>query len=212
MNAPDQAVVKNSVNTAGLLRPAMESIHLLALGVWAGLLLMVGATAAVTFPKLAALDVRIPGFEGYDAEHHRIAAGQVMNLAFTVSDWLGLACLLVATGCFGVVLRLRRKQRGVVGPALVLRIVALVAVAILSLFSTFAFRPSLNASFENLWAAAEAGENERAIEIRDKLAPRHAKASFLLTTQLALVLIAGLAGGFDAASQAEIKPSGVRKR
>ena len=36
-----------------------------------------------------------------------------------------------------------------------------------------------------------------AAEIRDRLAPQHAKASFLLATQFTLVLVAGLSSGFD---------------
>lgn len=175
-----------------------ESVHLVALGVWAGVLLMVGATAAVTFPKLAALDVRVPGFEGYDAEQHRIAAGQVMNLAFAVADWIGIACLVVAVVTILLVSLPGGAWRHRIGPALVLRMAALAFVLVLTLFQTFAFRPSLNRSFEQLWVAAEAGENQRATEIRDKLAPQHAKASFLLTSQLGLVLIAGIAGGIDA--------------
>jgi hypothetical protein len=175
-----------------------ESIHLLALGLWAGVLLMVGATAAVTFPKLAELDVRVPGFEGYDAEHHRIAAGQVMNLAFAVADWIGMACLVVAVVTILILTVPRGVWRHRIGPALVLRVAALAFVLVLTLFQTFAFRPSLNRSFERLWTAAEVGDNQQATEIRDRLAPQHAKASFLLTSQLGLVLIAGIAGGIDA--------------
>lgn len=175
-----------------------ESVHLLALGLWAGVLLMVGATAAVTFPKLADLDVRLPGFEGYEAEQHRIAAGQLMNLAFAVADWIGIACLVLAVATILMVTVPKGVWRHRMGPALVLRMAALAFVLILTLFQTFAFRPSLNNSFEQLWIAAEAGENQRAAEIRDKLAPQHAKASFLLTSQFGLVLIAGIAGGIDA--------------
>jgi len=175
-----------------------ESVHLLALGLWAGVLLMVGAAAAVSFPKMADLDVRIPGFEGYEAEQHRIAAGQVMNLAFAVADWIGLLCLVLAVITILMVTLPRGIWRHRIGPALVLRTAALAFVLVLTLFQTFAFRPSLNRSFERLWIAAEAGDNQQAAQIREQIAPQHAKASFLLTSQLGLILIAGIAGGIDA--------------
>lgn len=178
------------------LSAGLDGVYMLALGVWAGALLMVGATAAITFPRMAQLDPRLPGFESFEGEHHRIAAGQVMNLAFTVSDWVGLVAMAVAAACLGAVFVFRRRSSDL-GPALVVRSVAMGLLVVLTLFSTLAFRPSLNRSFEQLWTAAAAGENERADEIRERLAPRHAKASFLLTTQFALVLAAGAAGAFD---------------
>ncbi len=181
-----------------LVDRALQSVHLLSLGIWAGVLLMVGVTAAVTFPRMAELDVRIPAYEQYDGEHHRIAAGQVMNTAFTVSDWIGMACMLLAAGTLIWIARQRVRARSGIGPAFVLRCAALFCVVVLTLFQTFAFRPSLNNSFRDLWTAAEAGENARAEEIRTRIAPQHAKASFLLTSQFVLVLLAGVAGGLDA--------------
>jgi len=122
-----------------------------------------------------------------------------MNTAFAVSDWIGMACMVlaVATLLF-VILIPKGVWRERLGPALVLRCAALACVVVLTLFQTFAFRPSLNNSFRDLWAAAEIGDNLRAKEIRTKLAPQHAKASFLLTSQFGLVLLAGVAGGIDA--------------
>lgn len=188
-----------------LLNRVLESVHLVSLGLWAGVLLMVGATAAVTFPKLAELDVQIPAYEGYDGEHHRIAAGRVMNTAFAVSDWIGMGCMVLAVvTLLFVVLIPKGIWRERLGPALVLRSAALACVVVLTLFQTFAFRPSLNNSFRDLWAAAETGDNSRAEEVRTKLAPQHAKASFLLTSQFGLVLLAGIAGGIDATGRARL--------
>lgn len=181
-------------------RGVCESIHLNALGIWAGVLLMVGAVAAVTFPMMADLDVRIPAYEQYDAEHHRIAAGQVMNRAFAVADWVGLGCLLIAAVTLALVLLHGRSRTRRVSPGLVIRVAALACVAILTLFQSFVFRPSLNSSFERLWEAARTGDNAQAAETRKRLAPMHAKASFMLASQFSLVLIAGLAGGYDASS------------
>ncbi len=184
----------------GLIRAACESVNGLVLGLWAGVILMVGVTAAVTFPLMAELDVRIPAYESYDAGQHRIAAGQVLNQAFAISDWLGLIGLLICAGCLAGLWFAGPRAFRAMRAALVLRLVSFGALAVLTLFQTFAFRPGLNRSFENLWQAAEAGQNEQAQQIRDALAPQHAKASFMLTTQFALVLIAGLTAGFDASS------------
>lgn len=178
-----------------------EAGSTLSLGLWAGVLLMVGVTAAVSFPLMADLDVRIPGYESFDGEHHRIAAGQVLNRAFLISDWIGLLCLAVAIVCIGVLWGMSKPDFRRARPGLVLRLASLGVLAIITIFQTAAFRPSLNSKFEQLWGAAQRGENERAAEIRDRLAPQHAKASFLLATQFTLVLVAGLSGGFDGATR-----------
>lgn len=188
-----------------IFRAACETVNGLTLGLWAGVILMVGVTAAVTFPLMADLDVRVPGYEAYDGEQHRIAAGQVLNQAFAVSDWLGIAALLLCSGCIAGLWFVGPPAFRRMRAALVLRLTAFGALAVLTLFQTFAFRPGLNRSFEELWQAAKSGENQKAQQIRDALAPQHAKASFMLTTQLTLVLIAGLAAGFDAASASGTK-------
>ncbi|MFI4855069.1 MAG: hypothetical protein ACIAQF_08855 [Phycisphaerales bacterium JB065] len=190
----------SGANSRQLLRASCEAVNGLALGLWAGVILMVGVTAAVTFPLMADLDVRVPGYEAYDGAQHRIAAGQVLNQAFAVSDWLGIAALLICIGCIAGLWFAGPPAFRTMRAGLVLRLTSFGALAVLTLFQTFAFRPSLNRSFEELWQAAEAGENQRAEQVRDALAPQHAKASFMLTTQLTLVLIAGLSAGFDAAS------------
>lgn len=182
------------------LRGLCEAVHGVAIGVWGGVLLMVGVTAAVTFPMMADLDVQVPRYSGFEGEHHRLAAGQVMNKAFAISDWLGLGCLLIAAGCLSAMWGANRSGFRRMRVGLVLRLASIGVLAVLTLFQTLAFRPHLNNAFDELWIAAEAGENERAEQIRQSLAPRHAKASFLLTTQFALVLVVGLAAGYDAAT------------
>ncbi len=174
-----------------------EAGSALALGLWAGVLLMVGVTAAVTFPLMADLDVQIPRYEAFDGEHHRIAAGQVLNRAFLISDWIGVGCLAIAVLCLALLWIVGKPAFRRVRPGLVLRLASLGVLSLITVFQTAAFRPSLNSKFEQLWGAAQRGENERAAEIRDRLAPQHAKASFLLATQFTLVLVAGLSSGFD---------------
>lgn len=178
-----------------------ESGSVIALGLWAGVLLMVGVTAAVTFPLIADLDVQIPQYEAFDGEHHRIAAGQVLNRAFLISDWIGVVCLAAAIVCIGVLWGMSGPGFRRARPGLVLRLASLGVLAIITIFQTAAFRPSLNAKFEQLWGAAQRGENDRADEIRARLAPQHAKASFLLATQFTLVLVAGVSSGFDGATR-----------
>ena len=194
---PDSEVTSNRRTIQGLA----EGVSTLAFGLWAGVLLMVGVTAAVSFPLLADLDVRIPSYESFDGEHHRLAAGQVLNRAFLISDWIGLGCLLIALVCVGVLWFSGKPTFRRARPGLVLRLAALGVLTLITVFQTAVFRPSLNSKFEQLWGAAQRGENDRAAEIRDQLAPQHAKASFLLATQFTLVLAAGLIGGFDGATR-----------
>jgi small-conductance mechanosensitive channel len=164
-------------------RSILDALHRGTLGLWMGVLLMVGTTAAIAFPTMKSLDPHLPAYARYDGDHWAIAAGAIMNRAFLVSEW--------ATAAFGAVammtLGFARRRRGRVW---FIRLLALTVALGLSIWILAGQRPAMSHHLESFWSAAAAGDNAMAAEHKAAFDRMHPVASNLLITQLVL---AGLA-------------------
>lgn len=77
-------------------RIRLHTIITAALAVWLSSVVASGFAAAITFPTLKELQVRIPAYEGFDGEHWRIAGGKIGWAVFTASDFVQPAMALIA--------------------------------------------------------------------------------------------------------------------
>ena len=185
-----------------IARAICETIHLGALGLWAGAVLMTGVTAALVFPTMKGLDPSLPGFEAYTGDHWAVAAGSVMNRAFLAADWIGLVCGLVATATLVIVI-VGVRVRGV-RPATVLRWVVLGAAIVVSVYTLAVLRPAMQRELVAHWDTARAGENAAAARHMARFNAMHPRASFILMAQLVLVASALGAGGYVALTEREV--------
>ncbi|MCA9292464.1 MAG: hypothetical protein KDA20_01475 [Phycisphaerales bacterium] len=169
-----------------------EAIHAMALGLWGGALIASGIVAAIIFPMMRDANVQLPAFANYPDPHWPIAAGQVMNRAFLIVDGLGVAALAVAFVTFVLVV-LQRKTRHI-GAATAIRAIALGMLAVVTGYALASLRPSMQSALREFWGAAKRGDVATAAVHRDAFDALHPTASFVMGTQLVLILVALIAG------------------
>lgn len=173
----------------------LETAHVTALGVWAGAVVMSGATAAVIFPQMRELDPTLEAFAATPGEHWVIAAGWVMARVFWVMDAVQLGCAGVAA----LTLIALVWMRGVFGIRFVLLRVLLVGAAVATLlWYLMAVAQPMSTDLAGYWEAAKAGEAERAATLRASFDARHPVASRALGALGVLALVSAVAGGLSA--------------
>ncbi|MBX3363579.1 MAG: hypothetical protein KF866_02330 [Phycisphaeraceae bacterium] len=186
-------------------RKLCESLHLIALGLWLGVLVMAGAVAAQVFPVVKALDPLLPEFAAYTGEHWLIAAGHIGEFTFLTADFIQFGCIVLAVltlvasiMAFGLPLaRLTTLVRaGVVGIGL-----AIVA------YQIFILAPEMNQNLRQYWTAARQGDLELATRFRDAFLARHPESRNVLA---ACTLCA--ASGIVAAVWSITAPSGIAQQ
>lgn len=198
----------NAAKTPGLRR-ALEAVHLTASGVWTGVLVMAGGSAAVLFPKMQSLRPRLPAYDEYGGEHWRLAAGIVQNEVFKIAD---VAQFALATLCLASLLGLlvfaglptRRLSTGV-------RIVLLCVAMSLTSYHLFILGPRMQATAELYWSAAEAGDDEAANRARSAFNDDHPAASRVLGGTALATLALTVAGVWSAVPAGDLRRGSVRK-
>jgi hypothetical protein len=177
------------------LPAALETIHVAALGVWVGAVGMTAVVAAVIFPEMSRLDPSLPEFSAYPEEHGVIAAGWVMARVFMALDWVQLVCAGLATLAFFLRLVIRRRAPIVFAAV---RLVLIVASAAVMLWYLLSVAQPMNADIVGFWRAAQAGDVERANELRSAFDARHPTASRSLGAIVVLALLTLLVSGLSA--------------
>ena len=172
------------------MRRIGETIHLTALGVWLGALIMTGAAAAITFPMMRDLDPALGAYPDYTGEHWSLGAGVIADRIFLVCDIVQFVCafLAFATLGWGLLAWIKRSIAGVV------RTIAVgLAMAMVS-YWLFIFTMQLDVHLDAYWAAAAAGDNEGAATAKSAFDAMHPLATKLMGAQAALVLVALVSG------------------
>jgi hypothetical protein len=178
------------------IRRSAEAVHLAALGLWCGILVTIGVMAGVTFKTMRELDATSPLYANYEGDAFLIVAGKVMNTAFLFGDYAGLAALFIALVTVVIIHAVSRHRP--IGPATVLRWVALGMLIAITVFTAFVMRPAMNADLDAYWQAAERGDTATAQTHKQAFDKRHSRAAFLLSTQFALAGAAFLTGALAA--------------
>lgn len=187
-------------------RTFCQTVHLVALGLWLGTLVMVGGAAAVLFPTMKSLDVRLPAFAAYDGEHWRLAAGRIGQQMFLVADLVQFPCALLTAGtflCMMVWFGIGKRRGSTVVRALALGVaVAAAAGEILVL------APSMNGSLKAYWGAAQAGDNAAAAVHQRAFNDLHPIATNLLAVDAIAVFVALVMGARAASGTGQARMGG----
>lgn len=168
------------------LSRVLDTAYAAALSAWAGVIAMVGVVAAGAFPIVKELDPTVPSLAAYKGEHWRIVAGRVLNYAFNAADTLGAFAFGVAFLALVLAMLLGRAPAGKLRHA---RHGVFIAIAAVSAYTIFLFRPEMQEHLLAHWAAAESGNTAQAEEHRAAFAAMHGGASALLMITLLLTLI-----------------------
>lgn len=184
-------------------RPFCETAHAAALAVWLAALVAGGVTASVAFPTMRELDPHLPPFAAYDGEHWPIAAGQIAERVFFITDVAQFAAAMMAILTVAPLLALGWIPR--TRPATVVRIIALfLAVGALA-GRLIIVAPSMNASVRAYWSAAVAGENEQAAAHRAAFNELHPIATNLMLLGFVCVAACLLASVWSAATHGDAR-------
>ncbi len=175
-----------------------EAAHVICLGIWVGAASIAAGTAAVAFPTLKGLNVRLADLPPETAaDHFRFAAGAIAQRVFLMGDIVAFACATVAGATLlGLFISRALSPRR---PAAIVRALAL-AIAVASLASLlFVVTPRIN-----LWAAhhldaARIGKTDLMEEYKRNVDDLHPIATNLYAAEIGGAFIALLAGAWSLA-------------
>lgn len=186
-------------------RKIAECIHLVALGLWLGSLVMTALVAARVFPTMSELGPVLPGYGTDPADHWRIVAGHVGAFTFFSNDVIQFLCVLLAVvslvasvWLYG--LSLRRISTAI-------RSMLLGAAGMLVAYQLLLLAPEMNAELKAYWRAAEAGDASAADLHRDAFAALHPRATTALSTTMLAVLGCLVAGVWSITSDPALTAS-----
>ncbi|MBX3323817.1 MAG: hypothetical protein KF757_12595 [Phycisphaeraceae bacterium] len=152
----------------------LETVHVIVLGVWFGVLGMTAAVAAIIFPAMRSLEPAFGQFSRYEGAHADLGAGFIQARVFAAADMVQFAAALLAmlnlTGAMVL-------QRNLKSMWTMIRCVLLAcAVAMLS-YHLFILAPRMDSNARVYWEAAAAGESDRAHESHEAFMRDHPAAT-----------------------------------
>jgi len=192
------------------LKPLCETVHLTAMGVWLGALLMTGAAAAVIFPTMKKLGPVIPSYEKYTGEHWLIVAGLPASKFFDVCDAAQFTCSILAAG--SLMLLVFRAKVGFLRRSMMIRTAALVIAMFLLGCLLFFVAPTMNTNLKLYWIAAAEGNNAAAEQFHAAFDADHPTARRLLSSTAVFVFISLIAGAWAATTHSLATTSPARPR
>lgn len=169
-------------------RAFLETVHVLALSLWFGGLVMSGFVAARTFAIMKDLDPRLASHAAYTGDHWRLAGGKIANGVFAVMDVVQFVCAFLAGLSFaGLVVtrgvsprRVWTWIRGIGVSGAMASVMGLLLIV----------EPQLNTALRVYWKAAAAGNNDEAAKFQKLAGEIHPTASTLMGVTAVAVLVA----------------------
>ncbi|MCA9287230.1 MAG: hypothetical protein KDA05_01515 [Phycisphaerales bacterium] len=165
---------------------AFEIVHVVALSLWIGAVVMAGLAAAIVFPTMRSLEPRLATYPDYTGDHWMLAAGKVAARIFHATDIAQGVCAVLAVvsaaalGLSGAISY--RRPAGLIWLSGLAASVGVLAASLLWL------RPRMDASLHAYWDAAMAGNNPVAEAARQAFSADHPLASNLMAATAACVL------------------------
>jgi hypothetical protein len=187
-------------------RSFCTALHLTCLGLWAGGVLISGATAAVAFPTLHEMNVHLPDIpDAFQGDAYRFTAGAVAQRVFLIADMLSFACAMIAGITLLALFFLGGLERN--RPSTYVRALAY-GIALASLAATlFVVTPSIAAASRDHLRAAKAGDTAAADLARRASADLHPLATNLLVAEFLGATLALFVGALAAARASVPAPS-----
>lgn len=177
-------------------RSISETVHLTALGLWLGSLVMTGVTAALMFPMMKKLDPVLAAYPAYTGDHWMLAAGQIAARVFLWCDAIQFTCMMLCLITLAIILKkcglsLRRRSSGLRVLGLLIAVVALGAHQLY-------LAPRMQLNMRGLWESAQAGNNVEAVKFKELFDKDHPLATRLMGATTVGLLLAMVAGAWSA--------------
>lgn len=171
------------------------TVYLFALGIWAGILAMTAAAAAVTFPTVKSLDPTLLDLDPASRPHWMLVGGKVVSGVFVISHAAQAVCALLAIAAFVVLCR--SPQRGRQSRRSVTFVASAAALSVLSWYLLILW-PRMRENLHTYWDNLFAGKLELARAAQQAFDADHPAASFTLQVLLVAVLVALASGVWSA--------------
>ena len=168
------------------------------MGLWVGSLGMAGATAAIVFPEMRALEPTLGAYPLYTEPHWRLAAGHIAAKVFFASDLVQLVCAPLA----GMALALLVLRKRVAWPSRLIagRLFVLTLLMALLSYRFFVLAPRMDRELSLYRAAAIAGDTARAETHQAAFNADHPTASRVMSATFALAFVAFSLGAWSAST------------
>lgn len=179
-------------------RAMSETIHLVALGLWFGSLVMTGFAAAIIFPVIKSLNPALPAYDHYTGEHWVLAGGKIASRLFLACDSIQFAAGILCAISLGTLIFVARVPA--LRPAITVRICSLILALGLLGYQFFFFFPKFNGNMLLYWDAAQRGDNAAAASFKAAFDSDHPRATVFLGVSTVAVLMALVFGAWSAAT------------
>ncbi len=147
-----------------------ETLHLLVVGLWLGSLLMGAVVAAIIFPTMRELDPSFSTFAAFTGNHADLGAGFIQARVFYAVDLVQFVGAFVGGVTLALSIALRRAWSR---PTSLIRSVIFACAVLMFSYQFFVLAPRMDENARLYWQAAEAGDNQAAIEARDAFSVDH---------------------------------------
>jgi hypothetical protein len=166
------------------LRTLALTVHTCALGVWFGVLGMVGAAAAVLFPTVKALGAKTDVYAAWPVEEHWVLiAGHVGQRLFVVADAVQFACAVAAVLGLAAAAWFGHPWRG---RALGVRVVLLAGALVVLAYHLLVLTPRMDTNLSQMRSLIKAGDAAGATAFKAAFDADHPVASRNLAALAAL--------------------------
>lgn len=182
----------------------LDAMSVWVLGIWAGALIMTGASAAIIFPEVRQMSVGVSDLILPVDEHWKYIAGRVQNRVFGVCDWLQLfagavvLALLIASS-----LRHRCAQIGRTLWFARLGVTSLLLTALAIYLAWLA--PAMQTDLHAFWKALDAKNLEAALTAQVSFDKYHPIASKFFSVMLLGVLALGVLTALGIGRDSELR-------
>jgi hypothetical protein len=151
-----------------------ETVHLLVVGLWLGSLVMGAVVAAIIFPTMRELDPSFSIFSAFTGNHADLGAGFIQARVFYAVDLVQFVGAFVGGVTLALSIALRRVWNR---PSSLIRSVVFACAVLMFSYQFFVFAPRMDENARAYWQAAEAGDNQAAIEAKDAFSADHPVAT-----------------------------------
>ncbi|HYD01647.1 MAG TPA: hypothetical protein VEB22_10515 [Phycisphaerales bacterium] len=169
--------------------------HLAALGLWAGVLAMTAAAAAVTFPTLKTIDPLVPSLDAGSRPHWMYVGGRIVANVFLISHAAQAVCAVLALA--SVVCLVRSRKPGAPRRLPATLYCTSCAAGLLGVYLLWLW-PRMRTNLHTYWSQLSIGAVDRARAAQAAFDADHPRASTLLQILLVIVLAALITGAWRA--------------
>ncbi|HLP84497.1 MAG TPA: hypothetical protein VK157_09110 [Phycisphaerales bacterium] len=186
----------------------IDAASVWVLGIWAGSLIMTGASAAIIFPETREMGAAVSNLLLPVDEHWKYIAGRVQNRIFLVCDWVQIFSASIVLALF-IAAIVRKRAAQLARGLWIARIIATVfTLGTLAIYLAW-LSPAMQADLKAFWAALDAKNLEAARVAQTSFDRYHPIASRFFSAMTIGVVALGIVTALGIGRRAPTTPPGA---